>query len=113
MASLSPDHDLHGWFPIRAWQVERQWRVDWCWFGDKRLTQPFFRDDVEQALRLPFNQAFRRETILDGLRQWHPCVQGLCPLPDLPRLTLRIDLAGANAGRLAGQYRALRTTTTG
>lgn len=79
MARMKPEQDFHGWLPIRVWQVDGQWRVDWCWFDDQRLTQPFFRDDVEKALRLPFNQAFRRETGLDALRQWHSARPGLAP----------------------------------
>jgi hypothetical protein len=59
--------DLQGWLPVRAWQSEGQWRLDWCWFGETRLTRPFFREDVEQALRLPFNLAFRRDTPLEAL----------------------------------------------
>lgn len=79
MARLNPEQDFHGWLPIRTWQVDGQWRVDWCWFGEQRLTQPFFRDDVESALRLPFNQAFRRETGLDALHQWQVDSPGLAP----------------------------------
>lgn len=79
MARMTPEQDFHGWLPIRVWQVDGQWCVDWCWFGDQRLTQPFFRDDVERALRLPFNQAFRRKTGLDALRQWHIARPGLTP----------------------------------
>ncbi len=45
-------------------------RVDWCWFGERKLVQPFFRDAVDEALRLPFNQAFRRETPLAVLSEW-------------------------------------------
>nr|WP_238597170.1 sulfotransferase [Pseudomonas sp. LPH1] len=79
MACMNSEQDFHDWLPIRVWQVNGQWRVDWCWFGDKRLTQPFFRDDVEKALRLPFNQAFRRESGLDALRQWQVDSPGLAP----------------------------------
>lgn len=70
---------LEGWLPIHVWQREGEWRVDWCWFGDQPLTRPFFRDDVEQALRLPFNQAFRRETDLDALLDWQRVSPGLAP----------------------------------
>lgn len=76
---MTPEQDFHGWLPIRVWKVDDQWCVDWCWFGDQRLTQPFFRDDVERALQLPFNQAFRRETGLDALRQWQVDSPGLAP----------------------------------
>lgn len=79
MASVNPERDFHGWLPIRIWQVDGQWRVDWCWFGRQRLTRPFFRDDVDLALRLPFNQAFRRETGVDALLDWQASSPGLTP----------------------------------
>ncbi|MGC5703854.1 sulfotransferase family protein [Pseudomonas sp. NFXW11] len=77
MAALN----LQGWLPIRIWRAEPEldWRVDWCWFGEQALTQPFFRDAVEQALRLPFNQALRRETPLATLDQWRLQSPGLSP----------------------------------
>lgn len=71
--------NLEGWLPIRVWQEAGQWQVDWCWFGDTRLHQPFFRDAVEDALRLPFNQAFRRKTALSTLTDWQVCSPGLTP----------------------------------
>jgi hypothetical protein len=71
--------NLEGWLPIRVWQEAGQWQVDWCWFGDTRLHQPFFRDAVEDALRLPFNQAFRRKTALSTLADWQACSPGLTP----------------------------------
>ncbi|WP_260961540.1 sulfotransferase [Pseudomonas citri] len=71
--------NLHGWLPIRVWQTSGLWRVDWCWFGDARLSQPFFGDAVEDALRLPFNQAFRRQTSLDVLGRWQQQSPGLAP----------------------------------
>jgi hypothetical protein len=71
--------NLEGWLPIRIWQETGQWRVDWCWFGDTPLHQPFFRDAVEDALRLPFNQAFRRQTPLSTLVDWQMCSPGLAP----------------------------------
>jgi hypothetical protein len=71
--------NLDGWLPIRVWQEAGQWRVDWCWFADARLLQPFFGDAVEEALRLPFNQAFRRQTPLSALTQWQQQKPGLEP----------------------------------
>ncbi|MBK5377834.1 sulfotransferase family protein [Pseudomonas sp. TH43] len=75
MARLNFD----GWLPIRVWPVAGQWQVDWCWFGDRPLHQPFFRDAVDDALRLPFNQAFRRQTPLSALSDWHAQSPGLAP----------------------------------
>lgn len=71
--------NFDGWLPIRVWPVDGQWQVDWCWFGDTALHQPFFRDAVEDALRLPFNQAFRRQTSLAALSEWQTQSPGLAP----------------------------------
>ncbi|KAF0864875.1 sulfotransferase family protein [Pseudomonas sp. LD120] len=71
--------NLQGWLPIRIWQAQQGWRVDWCWFAEQPLLQPFFRDAVDQALRLPFNQALRRETPLAALQQWQRQRPGLAP----------------------------------
>ncbi|CAN7732063.1 sulfotransferase [Pseudomonas sp. LjRoot277] len=71
--------NLEGWLPIRVWQQAGEWQVDWCWFGDTPLHQPFFRDAVEDALRLPFNQVFRRQTPLSALGDWQTTSPGLAP----------------------------------
>ena len=71
--------NLDGWLPIRAWQQAGEWQIDWCWFGDSTLHQPFFRDAVDDALRLPFNQAFRRQTSLAALGDWQVSSPGLAP----------------------------------
>ncbi|WP_044871591.1 sulfotransferase [Pseudomonas sp. LFM046] len=71
--------DMYGWLPIRAWRRDGEWRLDWCWFGEQQLTRPFFRDDVDLVLRLPFNQAFRRETRLDALLDWQAASPGVAP----------------------------------
>ncbi|MET1078260.1 MAG: sulfotransferase family protein [Pseudomonas sp.] len=62
--------DFTGWLPIRAWMEQGQWWIDWCWFGDTPLTQPFYRDSVQLALRKPFNQAMRRITPISALVDW-------------------------------------------
>ncbi len=71
--------NFDGWLPIRIWPVAGQWQVDWCWFGDTPLHQPFFRDAVEDALRLPFNQVFRRQTPLAALTAWQAQSPGVAP----------------------------------
>ncbi|MFJ4371689.1 sulfotransferase family protein [Pseudomonas japonica] len=71
--------NLHGWLPIRIWEQAGEWSVDWCWFGEQRLDQPFFRESVDDALRLPFNQAFRRQTPLAALTQWQHESPGVAP----------------------------------
>jgi len=79
MASVNAEQDFSGWLPIRAFFQSGEWRLDWCWFGEQRLARPFFRDDVDQALRLPFNQAFRRETYFQALLDWQAVSPGMPP----------------------------------
>ncbi|MFJ4347296.1 sulfotransferase family protein [Pseudomonas sp. NPDC089401] len=79
MASLNTSGDFQGWLPIRLWRRDGEWRLDWCWFGAAHLARPFFRDDVDQALRLPFNQALRRDTDLQALLDWQARSPGLAP----------------------------------
>lgn len=66
-----------GWLPIGI--AGQDQAVDWCWFGEQRLHEPFYRDDVERALRLPFNLAFRRATPLQALLDWQRSSPGLAP----------------------------------
>jgi hypothetical protein len=73
------DMDFHGWLPIRVWPEHGAWWVDWCWFGEQALREPFFRDSAQQALRLPFNQAMRRTTSIDALLAWHAHSPGVPP----------------------------------
>lgn len=79
MASLINTADFHGWLPIRLWRRDGDWRVDWCWFAERHLSKPFFRDEVELALRLPFNQALRRDSDIQALLDWHARSPGLAP----------------------------------
>ena len=67
------------WIPIRVFWRDGNARVDWCHFGRTRLAEPFFRDSVAGALRLPFNQAFRRETPIEALAQWQAVSPGVEP----------------------------------
>lgn len=67
------------WLPIRMFWRDGQAWVDWCHFGRVRLTEPFFRGSVDAALRLPFNQAFRRETPIEALAEWRAASPGIEP----------------------------------
>ncbi|TRO14976.1 sulfotransferase family protein [Ectopseudomonas mendocina] len=71
--------ELHHWLPIRVVLRDQGWFVDWCWFGDTPLSEPFYRDSVQRAMRLPFNQALRRETSLDELLEWQRHSPGVAP----------------------------------
>jgi len=78
MDRLTTAARFEGWIPIRVfWRDGVPW-VDWCYLGQARFTAPFFRDSINEALRLPFNQAFRRETpieVLAELRDTRPALQ--------------------------------------
>jgi hypothetical protein len=68
-----------GWIPVRVfWRDAKAW-IDWCWLGERRLKEPFFRDTVGALLQEPFNKAFRRETPIEALMDWHHAKPGLEP----------------------------------
>ncbi|SDH96841.1 sulfotransferase family protein [Pseudomonas panipatensis] len=71
--------NLRQWLPIRAWHQDDDWRIDWCWFADRPLREAFFQDSVQNALRLPVNQALRRETPIAALLDWQRSSPGLAP----------------------------------
>ncbi|EQM66574.1 sulfotransferase family protein [Pseudomonas tohonis] len=71
--------DFTEWLPIRAFEQAGSWQLDWAWFGTAPLARPFFSDDVDDALRLPFNLALRRQTGLDALFDWQARSPGLEP----------------------------------
>jgi len=77
---LNPvDDDLRAWLPIRLWQDDGGWSVDWCRFGTQPLREPFFYDSVELALQRPFNLACRRRTGMQALLEWHSRSPGIPP----------------------------------
>ncbi|WP_246038449.1 sulfotransferase family protein [Chitiniphilus eburneus] len=69
--------DYRDWLPIRAWGAEGGWSIDWAWFGAAPLTEPFFQDSIEAALRRPFNQALRRQTAMAELSRWREASPGV------------------------------------
>ena len=63
---LPPD----GWLPIRAsWQGSELY-VHWTYFGERRLSDPFFEGDVRACLYVPFNRLFRHVTPIETLAAW-------------------------------------------
>ncbi|HEV2682450.1 MAG TPA: hypothetical protein VGV14_18250 [Rhodanobacter sp.] len=71
--------DWREWLPIRVWRDDGAWSVDWCRFGAQPLSEPFFYDSVETALRRPFNQAFRQRTDIQALLDWQSHSPGTPP----------------------------------
>jgi len=76
---MDPVSRFDGWIPIRVYAAASGYRVDWCYFGTRRLTEPFFRDSVQNALQEPFNVAFRQDTAIDALLEWAQVRPGIEP----------------------------------
>lgn len=68
---------LSGWMPIRLYWEQRQPRVDWCWVGTRRFTEPFFDHTIDLCLRLPFANLCRPQTSIDLLRERHALNPGV------------------------------------
>ncbi len=64
------DADFAGWLPIRLFIKDRTVWVDWCYRGAAALRAPFFQDDAQRLISLPFNLAFRRHTPIAELVAW-------------------------------------------
>jgi hypothetical protein len=72
--------DLRGWTPVNvAWRQERGSRVDWCWLGGQRFTEPFFEQTVAKALRDSEHRPFRRSTPLTALEGFENDAASLPP----------------------------------
>jgi hypothetical protein len=71
--------DLSGWLPIRLDWQQHQPLLDWCYFGERRLTEPFFDQTIDAMLRQPFNLLFRHRTPLDALAALHDRDPGIVP----------------------------------
>jgi hypothetical protein len=79
MDRLMHRYDFGGWLPLRAFFRDEKVMIDWAYFGERRLSEPFYRDSAAIAMRLPFNQAFRRETTADEMVAWATTHPGVAP----------------------------------
>ena len=61
MTSIPPP----GWLPIHLHHQPTAPTLNWAFFGDRRLDDPFFEQSVGSVLRHPARLLFRRETRLD------------------------------------------------
>lgn len=58
-----------GWLPVHVSAVQGQAFVDWAYFGERGLTEPFFEESVRRALRRPINKFVRFRTPLARLER--------------------------------------------
>jgi len=68
-----------GWIPIRFFWVDGRPMVDWCLFGNQRLTEPFFEGSILRTMEHPFHHAFRRQTPVEALGEWSVESPGIEP----------------------------------
>ena len=71
--------DLRGWMPVKISRHTAEPVVEWCHFGARRFTEPFFDHTVQQAMQTPFSLVFRHQTSLDALVVWQTASPGLVP----------------------------------
>lgn len=67
-----------GWLPIGAAWQHGQLYVEWSYFGDQRLREPFYEGSVQRSLFKPFNRLFRYWTPIAKLADWlqaHPALR--------------------------------------
>jgi hypothetical protein len=67
-APVTLDHwPSPGWLPARTISDPAGPAIDWAWFGERELSEPFYEDSVRRASSLPFSQMFRTRTSLEAL----------------------------------------------
>ncbi len=67
---IAPAAPQPGWLPVQAGHDGVDYAVDWAWFGEHQLTEPFFEAAVRRALSLPFNRLFGFRTPLADVVAW-------------------------------------------
>lgn len=70
---------MKGWLPVEVHQGAGGPSIEWAYFGQRPLTEPFYQDAVRSALGTPFNRLFRLRTPLDVLPRWAAAVGDVAP----------------------------------
>ncbi len=70
---------LAGWLPFRVDWHGPEPEVQWCRFGARRLSEPFYEETLASMMTRPFAAAFRRITPIDALT--HPEVEATAARP--------------------------------
>jgi hypothetical protein len=68
-----------GWLPARAFWQDAELYLGWSYFGNRRLTEPFFEDSLRRSLETPFNLLFQYTTPIARLADWLAMHPGLTP----------------------------------
>jgi hypothetical protein len=91
----------NAWLPTRSVPTNGAPAFDWLWFGDRRLSQPFFEDEVRRAAALPFNWLFRIRTSMDTV------VAGAGSEPEIPLRGLIFHMSRCGSTLLAQMLAAV------
>lgn len=91
----------NAWLPTRSVPTSGAPAFDWLWFGNRRLSQPFFEDEVRRAAALPFNWLFRIRTSMDTV------VAGIGSEPELPLQGLIFHMSRCGSTLLAQMLAAV------
>ncbi len=70
---------LAEWVPIRFYWRHEQPLLDWCYLGERRLSEPFFDQTIDACFKHPFNLLFRHQTSIDVLEELARDDPGLPP----------------------------------
>src|SRR4051812_22673696 len=70
---------LQYWIPIRLYRRDDEPTIDWCHFGERSFSDPFFSQTVERCLRSPFNLLFRHQTSIEVLEEVTAAYPGVPP----------------------------------
>ena len=76
---MSPVLPPAGWLPIHLNRHPLAPRIDWAFFGDFRLTDPFFEQSVGTVLGHPARLLFRHTTGVEALEALSACPAELTP----------------------------------
>jgi hypothetical protein len=69
----------NGWLPVRTHEKNGILSLDWAYFGENRLHEPFYEQSVQRCLHKPFNRLFRCTTPFASLEGWLERQQSLPP----------------------------------
>jgi hypothetical protein len=68
-----------GWLPVRTFWQRGELYLQWSYFGEQQLREPFFEGDVQHSLFKPFNRLFHPSTPITALADWLQVHPGLRP----------------------------------
>lgn len=71
--------NFRDWSPLRIYENDGRYFVDWIFLGRERFTEPFFEDTMQILMREPFNLTFRHQTPIEFLGEIYEKSRGVAP----------------------------------